>query len=155
MCGDRDKFIELDETIKGNVIFADHLKIVIKGKCMILIKLKDGSHQFIGDIYYIPIIKSNILSLGQLLKKGYKIKMENHTLTLLDTHKAMIAKVTMTKNKIFFLNIETDMSKCLKTCVKDETWLWLMRLGHVNFNSLKMMTQNKMLKGILYIIHLN
>jgi hypothetical protein len=122
---------------------------------MILIKLKDGSHQFIGDIYYIPIIKSNILSLGQLLKKGYKIKMENHTLTLLYTHKAMIAKVTMTKNKIFFLNIETDMSKCLKTCVKDETWLWLMRLGHVNFNSLKMMTQNKMLKGILYIIHLN
>jgi hypothetical protein len=81
--------------------------------------------------------------------------MKNHTLTLLDTHGAMIAKVTMIKNKIFLLNIETDIPKCLKTCVKDETWFWLKRLGHVNFNSLKMMTQNKMLKGILYIIHLN
>jgi hypothetical protein len=74
MCGDKDKFIELDETIKGNVIFADHLKIVIKGKCMILIKLKDGSHQFIGDIYYIHIIKGNILSLGQLLKRVIRLR---------------------------------------------------------------------------------
>lgn len=44
MCGDRDKFMKLDKTIKGNVTFVDHLKIVIKEKCNILIKLKDGSH---------------------------------------------------------------------------------------------------------------
>jgi len=30
---------------------------------MVLIKLKDGSHQFIGDAYYIPTMKNNILSL--------------------------------------------------------------------------------------------
>jgi len=46
-----------------------------------------------------------------------------------------------------------NVSKCLKTCVKDKTCLWHMRLGHVNFDSLKMMTQNKMLKGLLSIIH--
>jgi len=64
MCGDKDKFIELDEAIRGNVIFTDHSKVVIKGKCIILIKFKDKSHQFIGDVYYIPTIKSNILSFG-------------------------------------------------------------------------------------------
>jgi hypothetical protein len=31
---------------------------------MILIKLKDRSHEFIGDVYYIPTVKNNILSLG-------------------------------------------------------------------------------------------
>jgi hypothetical protein len=49
--------------------------------------------------------------------------MKDRTFTLLDTHGAMIANVTMTKNKMFLLNIETDVPKCLKACVKDETWL--------------------------------
>jgi len=64
MCGDKDKFIELDESIKGNVTFLDHLKVPTKGKGMILIRLKNGSHQFINDVYYIPTIRSNIPSLG-------------------------------------------------------------------------------------------
>jgi len=85
MCEDKNKFMELDEAIRGNVTFADHLKVAIKGKCTILIKLKDGSHQFIGDVYYIPTVKSNILSLGQLLENRYEIKMKDRTLTLLDT----------------------------------------------------------------------
>jgi hypothetical protein len=56
-----------------------------KKKGTILIKLKYESHQFIGDVYYISMVKSNILSLGQLLEKRYKIKIKNCTLTLLDT----------------------------------------------------------------------
>jgi hypothetical protein len=155
MCVDKDKFMELDETIIGNVTFADHLKVAIKGKGMILIKLKNKSHQFIGDVYYIPTVKSNILNLGQLLEKGYEIKMKDCTLTLLDTKGDMIAKVVMIKNKMFLLNIETDLPKLLNACVKDETWLWHMRLGHVNFDSLKMMTQKEMLKGLQSIIHQN
>jgi len=31
ICEDKDKFMELDETIRGNVIFTNHSKVSIKG----------------------------------------------------------------------------------------------------------------------------
>jgi len=51
MCGDKNKFIELDESIRGNVTFTDHSNVAIKGKYIILIKFKDESHQLIGCYY--------------------------------------------------------------------------------------------------------
>jgi len=100
-------------------------------------------------------VKNNILSLRQLLEKGYEIKMKDCILTLLDTKRAMIAKVAMKNNKMFLLNIKTDVPKCQNACVKDETWLCHIKLRHVNFNSLKIMTQKEMLKCLPSIIHPN
>ena len=42
MCGNKDKFRELDEAIRGNVTIAYHSKVSSKENCMILINLKDG-----------------------------------------------------------------------------------------------------------------
>jgi hypothetical protein len=64
MCENRDKLMELNESIKSNVTFVNHSKVSIKEKDTILIKLKNKSHQFIGDVYYILIVKNNILSVG-------------------------------------------------------------------------------------------
>jgi len=111
--------MEFDEAIRDNVTFTDHWKFFIKGKYIILIKLKDGIHRFIGNVYYKPTVKSNILSLEQLLEKRYEIKLKDHTLTLLDTKGVMIANVVMINNRMFFLSIEIDMFKCM--C---EGWDW-------------------------------
>ena len=47
------------------------------------------------------------------MEKGYEIKMKDRTLILLETKGDMITKVVMTKNKMFLLNIEMDVPKCL------------------------------------------
>jgi hypothetical protein len=45
-------------------------------------------------------MKINILSLGQLLEKGDKIKMKDCFLTLLDTKEDMIAKVRVARSGV-------------------------------------------------------
>jgi hypothetical protein len=57
MCGQRDLFGDLDETIQGLVTFGDTSKVPFKGKGNIPIKLKNGDHSYITDVYYVPAIK--------------------------------------------------------------------------------------------------
>lgn len=61
--------MELTENVKGTVSFGDTSKVQIHGKGTILISLKDGTHKWITDVYYVPRLESNILSLGKLVEK--------------------------------------------------------------------------------------
>ncbi|KAL4352077.1 hypothetical protein GQ457_06G007290 [Hibiscus cannabinus] len=155
MCGDKEGFVKLDEKVKGNVSFGDSSKVQIQGKGTILISLKDDSHSLITDVYYVPKLKSNILSLGQLLEKGYEIHMKDRCLWLRNQYANLIAKVSMSKNRMFVLNLKTINAKCLKASVENEAWCWHMRFGHLNFGALKMLGEKKMVNGIPTISHPN
>ncbi|KAL4191257.1 hypothetical protein AMTRI_Chr07g79710 [Amborella trichopoda] len=47
MCGRKELFVELNELSHGHVTFGDLSKRPLKGKGKILIKMKNGGHQFI------------------------------------------------------------------------------------------------------------
>ncbi|PKU78070.1 Retrovirus-related Pol polyprotein from transposon TNT 1-94 [Dendrobium catenatum] len=153
MCGKRSMFVELDETVGGNVSFGDDSKIEVKGKGNILIRLKNGNHQFISNVYFVPNMRSNILSLGQLLEKGYDIHLKNNYLFLKDNIGTLIAKVPMSRNRMFLLNIQNDVAKCLKACYKDVSWLWHLRFGHLNFGGLELLSKKEMVRGLPCIKH--
>ncbi|KAL5809730.1 hypothetical protein ACOSQ3_030421 [Xanthoceras sorbifolium] len=105
MCERRSMFVELNESVAGNVSFGDDSKISVKGKGNILIRTKNGSHQLISNVYYVPNMTCNILSMGQLLEKGYDIHMKDCSLFIRDGKGNLIVKVKMSKNRLFSLNI--------------------------------------------------
>eukprot|EP00257_Ricinus_communis_P021530 XP_015581047.1 uncharacterized protein LOC107262074 [Ricinus communis] len=130
-------------------------EIVHEGKGDILIQAKNGSHQFITDVYYVPEMKVNVLSLGQLLEKQFEIYLKNGALVMKDNKGNLIAKVEMTKNRMFILKLQSDYMKCLKASASDSSWLWHQRLGHLNFISLKQLAQGRMVHGLPFIDHPN
>ena len=54
----------------------------------------------------------------------------------------------MIRNRMFPLNIQEVSSPCLSAILKDDTWLWHLRFGHLNFNGLKLLQQKSMVKGL-------
>jgi transposase InsO family protein len=93
------------------------------------------------------------VSIGQLLEKGYTLFMKNCHLTVTYYNGRLIAYVKISKNRMFPLNIQYDAAKCLSAITNNEEWLWHLRLGHLNFTSLKMLASKKMVKRMPHIDH--
>jgi hypothetical protein len=94
-----------EEIVDGHVSFGDASKVNVKGQDKILIHCKDGNERFISNVYYMSDMKSNILSLEQLLECGYTVFMKERTLYLRDQDNRLLAQVKMTKNRMFKLNL--------------------------------------------------
>ena len=77
--------------------------------------------------------------------------MKNRSLFLREQKNNLIAHVQMTKNRMFMLNIKYANTKYLNISVKDCSWLWHLRFGHLHFGGLKQLSSKKMVKGLPHI----
>ena len=88
-----------------------------------------------------------------MLERGYVINMANLGLLISDEIGRLIAKVQMTKNQMFLLNVQGDDVECLSACVKNTSCLLLLRFGHLNFGGLKLLEKKSMVRGLPFINH--
>ncbi|GKV06221.1 hypothetical protein SLEP1_g18127 [Rubroshorea leprosula] len=101
MCGDKFAFSDLDESCQDKGKFGDNSTIAVKGRGKVTIRAKDNSIQTIANVLYVPDLKSNLLSLGQLQEKGYEILIKDGVCQVCDSKLGLIAKAKMIGNKLF------------------------------------------------------
>ena len=148
MCGKKEMFSELDESFVSEEKFGNDTKVPVMGKGKISIKLKDGSINFISDVLYVPSLHQNLLSMEQLSEKGYEMQIYKGVCTINNERKGLIAKVKMTPNRLFPLNIKSENLPCFSSIIHDENWLWHLRFGHMNFDNFKLLASKKMVFGL-------
>ncbi|GKV50107.1 hypothetical protein SLEP1_g56822 [Rubroshorea leprosula] len=96
-----------------------------------------------GNIIFGDDPKIPIKGKGDVLIRS---KNESHLL---------ITQIPMEKNRMFLLNVHVDHPRSLKTCVEEASWLWHLRLGHLNFGGLKALASEEMVNGLPKIYHPN
>ena len=55
-----------------------------------------------SDVYFIPKLRSNLISLGQLTEIGHKIEMDDDYIEVIDKNRnRLIMKVQMSANRLY------------------------------------------------------
>ena len=65
----------------------------------------------------------------------------------------MIMRVQRTWNILYKIELKIVEPVCLLANVNDESWLWHGRLGHINFQSIRMLVEKEMAGGLPLIEH--
>jgi predicted aspartyl protease len=76
MTNNQELFKKLDKTVIYKVKIENGDYIVVKGKLIVAINSLSGL-KCISDVLYVPDIDQNLLSVGQLLEKGFKVIFED------------------------------------------------------------------------------
>lgn len=78
MTGNKEWFFELEENFNRTMKLGNDTRMTVIAKGSIKVKI-NGIIQVISDVYYIPELKNNLLSIGQLQEKGLTILIRDGT----------------------------------------------------------------------------
>jgi len=160
MTGNLAMFSMLDESVKSQVTLGTDSKVSVMGKGNVNVLTRKGAKKSITDVYYVPGMKCNLLSIGQLVQKGYNVFFEDDVCTIMDKppSKQCISEVKMTRNRMFPLRMRADLKneekiaavakEAIQSEPKDENWLWHLRFGHLNFGGLNLLNRKGMVRGL-------
>ncbi|XP_073121219.1 uncharacterized protein [Henckelia pumila] len=84
MTGSRSLFKELDETYKIKVRLGDDKQMQVEGKGTAEVIDGNGNIKLLYNVYFIPDLTQNILSVGQLMGSGYSIFFYDNSCVIRD-----------------------------------------------------------------------
>lgn len=148
MTGNHMYFTKIDRAITGKVRFGDDSRIDIKGKGSISFIDKNGEKRVMTDVYFIPELKSNIISLGQATESGCDVRMREDYLTLHDQDGKLLVKATRSKNRLYKVRMGLINNLCLQIKTMSDSAKWHARLGHINTENMRSMIQRKLVIGV-------
>uniref|UniRef100_A0A453T4W2 Integrase catalytic domain-containing protein n=1 Tax=Aegilops tauschii subsp. strangulata TaxID=200361 RepID=A0A453T4W2_AEGTS len=155
MSGDRTQFSELSMTVGGTVRFGDGKTVPILRRGTVVFEAKSGEHKILTDVYYIPMLKTNIISLGQLEERGCKIVLEDGYLWGYGRQRNLMMRVKRSRNRMYVLNLDKAQPVCLLAKFDETAWKWHSRFGHLNFHALRKLGKQQMVSGLPMIDHVD
>lgn len=149
MCGDKYVFSDLNESFKHMVKLGNNTRMNVVGRGNVKLNVSGVNH-VITEVFYVPELKNNLLSIGQLQEKGLAILIQSGMCRVYHPHKGLIIKTNMTANRMFVLLAQSQAKKesCFHTTTQDLSHLWHRRYGHLGKKGLKTLQSKKMVRGL-------
>ncbi|CAL9002860.1 unnamed protein product [Prunus brigantina] len=119
--------------------------LLVQGKGKIRIEVNGFVH-VITEVFYVPDLKNNLLSIGQLQEKGLAVLIQHGRCKIFHGEKGLIMETEMTHNRMFAVlaRCAPKEQRCFSSIITDQEDLWHCRYGHLSWNGLKVLQQKNM-----------
>jgi hypothetical protein len=153
--GCRASLADLDETIRGAVRFGYGSTVEICGVGAVTMTSKNKEHRVLTEVYFIPSLRCNIVSLGQLEEAGCRVEIDKGVLEVFEREQPGSTRGVLIraqrKNRLYVMKVNLTAPICLVTKMEEEAWRWLARFGHLNFRALRDLSAKEMVEGLQLI----
>jgi hypothetical protein len=147
MVGNKDWLSNFDGNFRETVKLGDDSRMAVKGKGNLKLNI-EGIVQVITDVYFLPGLKNNLLSIGQLQKKDITIIFKNDQCKVYHASRGLIITSQKSANRMYVINATVISPMCLQTTKESEAKLWHNRYAHLSFKGLSTLVKKEMVKGL-------
>ncbi|GKA94100.1 putative ribonuclease H-like domain-containing protein [Tanacetum coccineum] len=154
MTGNRSYLTDYEEIDGGFVAFRGNSK---GGKITGKGKIKTGKLDF-EDVYFVKELKFNLFSVSQMCDKKNSVLFTDTECVVLSpefklTDESHVLLKVPRKVNMYIVNLKNVVSQGGLTCLfakatPDESNLWHMRLGHVNFKTMNKLVRGNLVRGL-------
>ena len=148
MTYDRNLFKDLKPTETSKVKIGDGTYIPAKGKGTIVITTNSGT-KTISDVLYVPDIDQNLLSVGQLVEKGFDLLFGKGHCVIYDAVGEQILHVKMRRKSFSF--DPTEEEQVAYSTRTNNMEIWHKRLGHCHVQRMLEMKKKEMTRDFSMI----
>lgn len=133
--GNKDWFIELDESFKQIVRLGNNTRMIVAGKGKIKL-IVNGMTHIVSDVFYFPELKNNLLSLSQFHERGLTVLFKSNSYRIYHPERGLLFESRMTNNRMFKLMAPptpegmNNNGSCLYTTHEDVSYLLHHRYRH-------------------------
>ena len=113
-----------------------------------LFSCKNGEHRSLPNVYYLPRLTANIISIGQLDEGGYQLLVEDGVMRIRDEEWRLLVKIPCSPGRLYVLDVTITRPVCLAARTDDDSWTWHSRFGHIHFAVLRKMAREELVRGL-------
>lgn len=124
LTGNKKWLVNFDSGKRTKIKCTDNKYLNAKGMGNVRVTLKNGKTALIQDVWYVPSMKSNMMSVGELIEKGFSVTIKDNLLKLYDCNQKLITNSEQGRNWTFKVNIKTADSECFSATSFKECELW-------------------------------
>ncbi|CAK1587338.1 unnamed protein product [Parnassius mnemosyne] len=137
-------FIEETTPHIKNIKVANNKTLSVLSSGKISLSVYDGRGQqndiLFTNVLYVPELATNLLSVSQIINNGGQVKLNKSGCVILNRKNDIVATASLINN-MYRLNVPGGYT-CISDIIEQDTYLWHQRMGHLNFQSMKKLTEN-------------
>lgn len=123
--------------------------MVIQGVGTVAISMESGEVKQLHGVQLVPGLAHNLLSVRQLLTKGYSVVLQENKCIISDDRTGkQVVLMPRSNNNMFLLDLKRVKRLNLAVKGQDTSELWHRRFGHLNYRSLDLLAQIRSVHGL-------